>query len=154
MLKYVEGDLIKLAKEGKYDVICHGCNCFNTMGAGIARVIAKEFKEVYDADQKTLQGDASKLGTILPVSIKNSDLIVINAYTQYHYNLKCMPNINYNALQNCFKSIKEQYGNKSIKFGIPKIGAGLAGGNWNIIAKIIEREMADEDITVVVLKEK
>ena len=24
----IEGDLIKLAQEGKFDVIAHGCNCF------------------------------------------------------------------------------------------------------------------------------
>ena len=28
------GDLIKLANEGTFDVITHGCNCMSTMGAG------------------------------------------------------------------------------------------------------------------------
>jgi len=37
-MKYqeIEGDLIKLAKQGEFDVITHGCNCHNIMGAGIA----------------------------------------------------------------------------------------------------------------------
>ena len=35
-MNIVKGDLIKSAKEGQFDVIIHGCNCFNTMGAGIA----------------------------------------------------------------------------------------------------------------------
>ena len=36
MIKYIKGDLIKLAQKGKFDIIAHGCNCFCTMGAGIA----------------------------------------------------------------------------------------------------------------------
>lgn len=39
----VDGNLISLAKEGKFDVIGHGVNCFCTMGAGIAPQMAKEF---------------------------------------------------------------------------------------------------------------
>lgn len=33
-MKYIIGDLLKLADDGQFDVIVHGCNCFNTMGAG------------------------------------------------------------------------------------------------------------------------
>jgi O-acetyl-ADP-ribose deacetylase (regulator of RNase III) len=35
-MKEIEGDLIDLAKRGHFDVVTHGCNCFCTMGAGIA----------------------------------------------------------------------------------------------------------------------
>lgn len=45
MKQYTEiwGDFIQLALQGKFDVIGHGCNCFCTMGAGIALQMAKEF---------------------------------------------------------------------------------------------------------------
>jgi len=39
----IEGDLIVLAKEGKFDVIAHGCNCQCIMGAGLAPQMAKAF---------------------------------------------------------------------------------------------------------------
>ena len=32
----VEGNLIDLALEGRFDLIAHGCNCHKIMGAGIA----------------------------------------------------------------------------------------------------------------------
>ena len=41
MINYVDGDLIKLAKQGRFDVIVHGCNCFCQMGAGIAPQMAE-----------------------------------------------------------------------------------------------------------------
>jgi O-acetyl-ADP-ribose deacetylase (regulator of RNase III) len=31
-MKVIKGDLIQLAKDGKFDLIVHGCNCFCTMG--------------------------------------------------------------------------------------------------------------------------
>ena len=43
----IKGDLIKLAIKGDFDVIIHGCNCFCTMGAGIAKSIKTAFPEAY-----------------------------------------------------------------------------------------------------------
>jgi len=44
-MKIVEGDLIKMALGGEFDLIVHGCNCFCTMGAGIAKTIREYFPE-------------------------------------------------------------------------------------------------------------
>lgn len=35
-MKTIKGDLIQLALANEFDVIIHGCNCFCTMGKGIA----------------------------------------------------------------------------------------------------------------------
>ncbi len=43
--------------------------------------------------------------------------------------------------------IKKQYPGRRI--GLPKIGAGLAGGDWPTIAAIIEEELAGEEVTLV-----
>jgi len=61
MIKYVKGNLIRDAH--LYDYIIHGCNCVNTMGAGIAYQVARFFPEAMQADMKTKRGDISKLGT-------------------------------------------------------------------------------------------
>ena len=148
-MKEIEGDLIKLAKEGEFNVIIHGCNCHCKMGSGIAKQIKKKCRAAYLVDQKTISGDKSKLGKITYALISNKNehtYTVVNAYTQYDYN-KYKINIDYDALRSCFKEIKKQFSGKRI--GIPLIGAGLAGGNWNKISDIIEEEMEDENITLV-----
>jgi O-acetyl-ADP-ribose deacetylase (regulator of RNase III) len=149
-MKIIKGDLIKLAKEGKFDVIVHGCNCFCKMGRGIAKTIKQEFPVAYAADMKTMPGDQNKLGTYTEntIQIENHILVVVNAYTQYKYWGK-EANIDYKALRSCFKEISKNYFN--LRIGIPKIGAGLAGGDWDKIQGIIEEEMAGCDITLVVL---
>ena len=83
----MQGDLIALAKVGEFDVIVHGCNCFCTMGAGIAKGIRAAFPAAYDADLATTPGDRSKLGTctFAQVESSGSPLVVVNAYTQFDY---------------------------------------------------------------------
>lgn len=54
--KEVNGDLIKLALSGKFTAIAHGCNCYKTMGAGIAKQIAERFPNVFEADKATMLG--------------------------------------------------------------------------------------------------
>lgn len=146
MIKYVKGDLIKAALDGNVDVIVHGANCFTTMGAGIALQIRNKFPEAFDEDLKTVSGDRKKLGKISYVKIK--DLYIINAYTQYTY---WNPNdmLSYDAIKSCMKEVKKLVSGKRI--GLPKIGAGLARGNWNKIEKIIEDELSDEQVFVYIL---
>ena len=43
----VKGDLISIFKSGAGHLI-HGCNCFHTMGAGIARQIVREFPQALE----------------------------------------------------------------------------------------------------------
>ena len=148
MLKYIKGDLIELADNGKFTTIIHGCNCFHTMGAGIAKQIRYKWIEAYLADLATPYGNEAKLGATSRaiVTTKKGALEIINAYTQFDYRGKS--NVNYEAIRNAFRSINVNVDVKT-KIGIPKIGCGLAGGDWNIVSKIIEETCPKLDITVV-----
>lgn len=150
---YKKGDLIALTNQGEFDIIGHGCNCFCNMGAGIAKAIRVNFPSAYKADLCTQKGDKKKLGTFTYahhlVSEFEKDILILNLYTQYNYGGGI--NANYRAIRECFTEIKRVYGNKDFRFGFPKIGAGLARGDWSIISEIIEEEMVDEDVTIVVL---
>jgi O-acetyl-ADP-ribose deacetylase (regulator of RNase III) len=152
-MKIIKGNLIQLALDGHFDVIIHGCNCFCTMGKGIAKIIKEVFPEAYNADLKTSKGDIEKLGCYSSVTYSygicinsTKPLTVINAYVQYHYGSKG-DKVDYTALANIFRLIKEQYGGKRI--GYPRIGAGLAGGNWDKISKIIDENLEGEDHILV-----
>lgn len=136
-MKEIKGDLIKLAKAGEFDVIVHGCNCFHIMGAGIAKQIKYNFPAAYDIDKTTKKGDPEKLGDISYISIhKNyyeNDLIIVNAYTQYNLGR----DVKYRAIESAFTKINRIFG--KLRIGIPYIGAGIAGGDWNRIKSIIDK---------------
>lgn len=151
------GDLIKLAREGEFDVIAHGCNCFNTMGAGIAYQMAKEFGcDELSLEHKSRYGDINKLGVIEELSVPiNTNgrkwLSVFNMYTQYKWGKA----LDYNALTLCLRKLNHicssrTVGKDPLHVGLPMIGAGIAGGNWNRIKRIIDTELRDCMVTIVV----
>lgn len=145
----IKGDLLALARAKEFDVIVHGCNCFHNFGVGIARQIMLSYPLAFEEDKKTSYGDRAKLGTIVSCYINhgmNGQFHIVNAYSQFGCNVKT-PQIDYVALRNCFKEIKNKFSGKRI--GYPKIGAGLAGGDWNIISKIIDEELSGENHTFV-----
>lgn len=144
-MNYISGDLLEQAKNNHFDVIIHGCNCFNTMGAGIAKAIKSEFPEAFEVDQKTKKGDREKLGTITVA--QHGNLFIVNAYTQYEFSRTKKP-FDYDAFHSCLRLIKGRFSGKRI--GLPKIGAGLAGGDWVLIEKILKEELGNEDVTVVI----
>ena len=148
-MKKVNGDLINMALDGGFDVIVHGCNCHCCMGAGIADTIANVFPKALIADCKTTVGDTRKLGTYTFAEEKG--VIVVNAYTQNDYT-RHKVDVDYDALRSCFSLIKRDFSGKRI--GYPLIGAGLAGGDWDIIEKIIDEELDGEDHTLVIYKKE
>jgi len=150
-MKIVQGDLIEMAIKGQFDVIIHGCNCFNTMGLGIARQIAVKCPEATIIDNYTKRGDKGKLGHFTAAEIERGKIkfIVVNAYTQYGCNINKV-NVDYDAIKSVFEKIKLTYSRKRI--GYPLLGAGLARGDWSIISKIIDDALVGEDHTLVEYK--
>lgn len=159
MLKYKKGDLIKAAINGEVNVIAHQCNCFCNMGKGIAPQIKKNFPEAWKADMKTTKGDQRKLGLVTHATNNSykKPIVIYNLYGQYDYKkvaFKGGRNTEYNALRSSLKlmalnlELEEILYRNDVKIGLPKIGAGLGGGDWSIIEKIIEEELSDFDVTI------
>jgi O-acetyl-ADP-ribose deacetylase (regulator of RNase III) len=147
-MNVVTGDLLRLALDGRFDVIVHGCNCQCAMGKGIALSLKQQFPEAYDADLRTPKGDRAKLGSISTAEIERppARFTVVNAYTQFHWRGEGVL-ADYDAIRSAFREIKQRFAGRRI--GYPKIGAGLAKGDWPTIAAIIEEELAGEDHTLV-----
>lgn len=155
-MKYIEGDLIRFARAGRFDVIAHGANCFCTMGSGIAKQIRTECPEAFMKDQMTIPGDKTKLGTINyaiiePKSARDFQFICVNCYTQYDYS-RTKVCVDYRAVRSCMRHLRNMFEDK--KIGLPLIGAGLAGGDWKIIEQIIKEELDNYGIDVTIVKFK
>lgn len=167
----IKGDLIKLALDGQFDIIVHGCNCFSTQKSGIAKQMVENFTtDTFDMEtshylpiDKLGNIDYSYYGYNLLLDetynelqrtrLINKELCIINAYTQYYYGKKPKESywfpLDYDALRLCFRKINHtrEFFNKHI--GIPYIGAGLAGGDWSRIKEIILEELYNLKITFV-----
>ena len=157
-MKTIKGDLIKLAEQGEFDVIVHGCNCFHAMGGGIAKQLADKYPQVEEADNQTKVGDYSKLGKCSQAEVVVGDhlFFVINAYTQYRwsYGVDVFEYAAFQGFLNNFTiAITAEKTSPKWKIGFPMIGAGLAGGDWSRISKMIENfseRLTDfADVTIV-----
>ena len=148
MVDVVTGDLITMAKRGDFDVVCHGCNCFHTMGKGIAKKMKKNFPECYQSDINTPYGDIGKMGT--NSYARHDELTIVNCYTQhgYGYNREGKRK-RYEAIWNCLTDIKERYAGKRI--GIPQIGCFHAGGEWDFVFPMIEEIFKGIDNVTIVI---
>jgi O-acetyl-ADP-ribose deacetylase (regulator of RNase III) len=144
-MKEVIGNLFENPEQ--FDVIVHGCNCFSTMGAGVAKTVKALYPQAYLVDKNSEMTPIQKLGKITDTSGLTTPIIV-NAYTQYQW--KGKNNFDYDAIKACMKRVRGKFSGK--KIGMPMIGAGLAGGDWIVIRQIIITELKDEDVTVVKLK--
>ena len=136
MLKHKKGNLLDLAEAGEFDVVVQGCNCFNTMGGGIAREIRERYPAAALFDNETEKGDYNKLGnyTLVYPEFTNGKFLIVNAYTQYNMS-QGTDVFEYVAFELILQKLIHAYGDKRI--GLPYIGMGLAGGNAGIILDMI-----------------
>lgn len=145
MMLRTKGNIIDLAESGSFDLIIQGCNCFNTMGSGLAKEIRARYPDAYEADQQTTAGDRTKLGNFSAAIIDKDGhiFVIVNAYTQYHYNLRGAKAdlFEYEALGRVLDKIRDCAGHTRI--GIPMIGMGLAGGDPERIMPMIEKFAQD-----------
>lgn len=145
ILKTINGDIFDPFGDGLYVALVHGCNCFHTMGSGIARSVRLLYPDAYEADLQTVKGDINKLGSYSEFDTGHG--IIVNGYTQFMYGTDKM-HVDYDAIRSVFKQLNTRFKNQSIC--IPKIGAGLAGGDWEVISYIINEETPDVTIHLYV----
>lgn len=132
-MKYMKGDLLELARNGHFDIIVQGCNCFCTMGSGLAKQIKEEYPAAYAADLLTIKGDRSKLGTY---TIMRGKFDIVNAYTQYDYNRNGSKDLHfdYHAFDRILNSLLKY---SHLNFGFPYIGCGLAGADEQRVIEML-----------------
>lgn len=143
-VSYVEGDLLTRNE----CVLIHGCNTLGKMGSGFAGALRKRFPATVYPYFETHRKFGLSLGSVLWV--ENNGLLVGHCMTQATIGHDGRQHVSYEAIQACMKEVNlaAQVGVPGTSFekgfsrvAMPLIGAGLAGGDWNIISGIISQEM-------------
>lgn len=158
MIKYKNGDLLK----SDCNVICHQVNCQGVMGSGIAKTIRAKYPIVYLSYLQKHKNQGSKLGSIDVVKVDGNigeKRWVVNLYAQEYYLPRGINHTNYDMFRKCIKALKQELSEyvkitkAQFKIGFPYgIGCGLAGGNWEIVKKILETEFGGAEWNVEIWK--
>lgn len=130
-IEYITGDLFA----SKEKILLHSVNARGVMGGGVALIIKNRFPKVFQEYRRIYETDGLKLGEIYPVEFDNK--IIINAVMQDNFGTH-QRQTDYAAVAKVFNKVEEQYQNQTII--MPRVGAGLGGGDWPIISVIIEQE--------------
>jgi len=143
MIKYVKGDATKPIGHGN-KLIIHCSNDENKWGAGFVLALSKRWKQP-EAMFRLLKN--AKLGEVQFVNVEK-DITVANMIGQH--GIKAMPNdkpIRYDAINEALKKVNEYAIQNNFTVHCPKFGAGLAGGDWNVIETLIKSNIT-VDVTV------
>ena len=135
MINEIDANLLEFPLDG----FMHQCNCFHTMGAGIALSIKQKYPELYKADtMHGRRGDMSRLGKFSTVKC-HDDKQGYNMYGQYQFGME-KRHTNYEAVYTGLYSIYTHATvNNVLKLGLPRgMGCKLAGGSWIIVRAIID----------------
>lgn len=142
MIQYRKGNLLDV----KTGIIAHGCNCQGVMGSGVALAVKNKYPVAFEKYLDTVYDQIDRsdlLGSyhIVPVG---PGLWVANMFTQEIYGGDGQKYVSYDAIDACFVNIQTN----GHVLNIPKIGAGLGGGSWNVIESIIEHRMKHQQVVV------
>lgn len=143
MIEVVRGDVLNVP----IGIIVHGCNCRGVMGGGIALSIKQRYPYAYEIYKQAEIDNGLELGFMSYAEVEPNKFIV-NAYTQDDFGTD-KRQVNYEALATIFEKVAGlaadiQYDREMpepLPICFPKIGAGLAGGNWKIIEMIIDESI-------------
>jgi len=139
--KYIKGDITET--ELKY--IAHGVNCQNVMESGVAKALFTKWPKVKEKYHKYCNEMTELLGSAEQVWTEKK--CIYNLFTQFDYGNSYKNGkryVNYAAIVECFQHVKDDLCGVGNILAIPKIGCGLAGGDWNIVEQLINDTVGDD----------
>jgi O-acetyl-ADP-ribose deacetylase (regulator of RNase III) len=149
-IKYLKGDATRPQGDGN-KIICHICNDIGAWGAGFVLALSKRWSEPEEA-YREMSKEELMLGKVMLVPVEDN-ISVANMIAQRGVGISPNgePPIRYGALRACLAAVNNVAYRTGASLHMPRIGAGLAGGDWNTIEQIIE-DCASVDVYVYDLK--
>lgn len=133
-------------------LIVHVCNDLGKWGRGFVLAISRRWKEperVYKA--AFVETPAPVLGTVQFVPVAGS-IVVANLIGQHGVASRTTrtPPVRYEAIREGLGRIAEHAQAMAASVHMPRIGCGLAGGEWTRVEPLIAETLLASDIDVTV----
>lgn len=149
-MKTIERDLL-LAFEDGIQSFAHCANCQQTFGRGVALAIKNKFPVAYQADLDLALSSRDRFGGISVAKLPEG--VIYNIYGQFDYRGR-ERNLDYEAIYTGLVATRNDMTNRKLKsIAFPCLmGSDLAGGNWEIVSKMVEVVFKDTGISVTFYK--
>jgi O-acetyl-ADP-ribose deacetylase (regulator of RNase III) len=159
VIHHLQGDAT-LPQGSGTRIIAHVVNDEGAWGRGFVMAISERWKEPeeYYLNQHRLarwKKAEFKLGMVQWICIEVGDdgLFVVNMIAQHSLRSSQNPvPLRYDELENCLAMLAEgarglQHG-REVSIHMPKIGSGLAGGDWKRIERLIDEVLWDFQVYI------
>lgn len=151
-IRYLKGDAtVPQAKGPK--LIAHVCNDLGGWGKGFVLAISKRWPEpeaAYRRWYRERSDNDFRLGAIQTVQVQE-DIWVVNMVGQRGMKTGSKgPPVRYEAIRECLEKLLPVATALRATVHMPRIGCGLAGGEWTRIEPLIERTLRAGGIAVYV----
>lgn len=134
-------------------VIAHVCNDVGGWGRGFVLALSRRWPQPereYRRWYRERDGNDFGLGAVQFVPVED-DLYVANMVAQHGLRRTASgPPLRYDALATCLDTVAERAAEFGGSVHLPRIGAGLAGGDWSRIEDMIGRAFAARSVPVTV----
>ncbi|BCB22181.1 macro domain-containing protein [Bosea sp. ANAM02] len=153
-LRYKAGDLFA----GDEAVIAHGCNALGKMGKGFAYALAERYPKAKEAYLEHGAKNGYRLGEVIPWLGPGRKVLhlIVQQRIRQKTDPKGIQYVDYRAVESAFEMIergaarhierKEGFFYDDPRLAIPRIGADLGGGDWNVIERIISEKIRSIDV--------
>jgi O-acetyl-ADP-ribose deacetylase (regulator of RNase III) len=151
-IRFVRGDAT--APQGcGVKMIAHICNDVGAWGKGFVLALSRRWPEPVQSFKRWYRDRVENdfaLGAVQFVQVED-DLWVANLVAQHGIRKKeGVPPIRYQALAQCLEAVAAKAKELNASVHMPRIGCGLAGGEWNHMEAIISKTLCEQDVPVTV----
>ena len=154
MIIEIKGDV----RDTDCKLIAHGVNCQGVMGSGVARALFEKWPRVKDMYHDYFNefnagpNGENFLGSIDVFPVGDNGMYVANCFTQQYYGGGDRQYVDYQAVLECMEGLRQVCDDFGLtEIAMPKIGCGLAGGDWNMVKSILDYVFEDITVKVYVL---
>jgi O-acetyl-ADP-ribose deacetylase (regulator of RNase III) len=149
-MRIMKGDATNPAGDGN-KIIAHICNDIGGWGKGFVLSLSKKWTKPQEAYMEWFDSKENfSLGEVRFVRVEK-DIIVANMIAQRDIEpIDGVPPIRYDALEKCLKEVANFAIQSSSSVHMPRIGCGLAGGEWEKVESVIKQTLLSAGVSVFV----
>ena len=151
-IEYVQGDATQPIGDGP-KVIAHVCNDVGGWGRGFVVALSARWPQpeaAYRAWHRDRDSNDFELGAVQLVAVDEA-LWVANIVGQHGLNHgPAGPPVRYEAIEAGLGDLADEAETLGASVHMPRIGCGLAGGEWSVVERIIDRSLVIAGVPVTV----
>lgn len=151
-ITYIRGDATDPVGGG-VKIVAHVCNDVGAWGRGFVLAVSRRWPEPEADYRRWYEGRVGgdfRLGSVRIVPV-GMDILVANMICQRGLRAAGgAPPIRYDALRESLKTLSMKAVSMGATVHMPRIGCGLAGGDWEQVEVIISDEIAKRGVAVTV----